>query len=426
MNRPESLPTLLVLDDDFFVLRQVRHMARQQFRVIAASNTSEITDAMLAELDTLVLDLNIPGDDSVLFLQSLAARAKNIRLILISGLELKTIKLVASVARLLKFRAVDIVQKPLTATALTPMLLCGRAFSDQKATRAEEISGLTFDVRSEIPRALSQNEMRAYFQPQISLLDGRFLGAEALCRWHHPALGILGPADFIDYVEDGQFALAFSLYMAEEALREFKHACEATRSSGHLSVNFPVACLQEPKLAQYLCSILEKHDFSRSKFIVEITERGISDDSTKSRATIAQLRICGFKISLDDFGTGYSSFEKLKEVAVDEIKIDTLFVADAINSHTSQILILAALKIAEELELQVVAEGIENLATADWLARQGTVIGQGFLYSRPIPAKELIAFVAHLPCHEAAHPEQQTSPDLSIPTRVSLHSPTSA
>jgi len=426
MNRPKSLPTLLVLDDDFFVLRQVRHMARQQFRVITASNTSEITEALLAELDTLVLDLNIPGDDSVLFLQSLAARAKTIRLILISGLELKTIKLVASVARLLKFRAVDIVQKPLTATALTPMLLCGRAYSDQKADRDEEISGLTFDVRSEIPRALSQNEMRAYFQPQISLLDGRFLGAEALCRWQHPALGILGPADFIDYVEDGQFALAFSLYMAEEALREFKHACEATRSSGHLSVNFPVACLQEPKLAQYLCSILEKHDFCRSKFIVEITERGISDDSTKSRATIAQLRICGFKISLDDFGTGYSSFEKLKDVAVDEIKIDRLFVSDAINSHTSQILILAALKIAEELELQVVAEGIENLATADWLARQGTVIGQGFLYSRPIPAEELTTFITHLSSHEAAQPGQLPSPDLAIPTRVSLQSSRSA
>jgi len=404
MKMPNALPSLLVVDDDHFILRQVSHIARNDFIVVTAASPADVTDDMLAGLDTLILDLKIPDSDSVMFLMSLASRAASIRLIIASGLELKTIKLMASVARSMKFRSVDIMQKPFTASMLTPMLLCGRALRDSWIEIHEAASPLKIDLAAELPRSLRLNEMAAYFQPQVSLHDGKFVGAEALCRWEHPSLGIIMPADFIEHVEDQQIAMAFTLYMAEEAIRGFKYACEATRTTGHLSVNFPISVLQEPKLAHYLSSILEKHHFSPSKFIVEITERGISEDSTKSSATIAQLRIRGFKISLDDFGTGYSSFEKLKDIAIDEIKIDRLFVSDAVNSHTSQTLILAALKIAEELQLQVVAEGIENAETASWLAGHGTIIGQGYLFSRALHVQELVSFIKRAPAETAILP----------------------
>lgn len=395
MKALNPLPALLVVDDDLFVRKQVSHIAKPHFNVLAASSTAEVEESVLDGVDTLVLDLNIPGSDAVAFMQSLAAKAPHIRLVLVSGLALKTVKLMASVARQLQFRSVAVLSKPFTAASLTPMLLCGRDH-DREATaavaaQADPLAG--FDIQAELQRALARNEFVSYFQPQVSLPDRRFVGAEALCRWQHPTLGLLGLGDFIAHLEDGPLALAFALYMADDAIARFMRARHNAGVQGHLSINFPVTVLQEPRLAAFLSSILRKHAFKPQDLIVEITERGISDDTTQSNATITQLRILGMRISLDDFGTGYSSFEKLKDIAVDEIKIDKHFVTDACHSRTSQTLILAALKIAEELDLQVVAEGIETEKVADWLASQGAVIGQGFLYAHPLPEEQLRAFL---------------------------------
>lgn len=422
MTEQHTLPTLLVVDDDLFIRRQVSHIAGQHFRVRSASSTEVVSAEMLEDVDTLVLDLSIPGGDAVAFMQSLAPRAPHIRLILVSGLELKTIKFTASVARQLKFRCVELLEKPFTRKTLVPMLLSGRDLSadEKELPVAGGLAALDFDA--ELLRALQHSEFVSYFQPQVRLYDRCFLGAEALCRWRHPRLGLLGLGEFIERVENGPLAMAFTLYMADDAIGKFKSATEATGSGGHLSINLPVAVLEDPKTASYLGSILQKHAFRPQDLIVEITERGIGADTAQSSATIANLRIRGIRISLDDFGTGYSSFEKLKDLAVDEIKIDKHFVSDAVHSRTSQTLIHAALRIAEELDLQVVAEGIETEPVAAWLSGQGNIIGQGYLYSHPLPEDALIGFL-QLQVSAAEHADRRVSSGLQISGMKTAHDP---
>ena len=413
MKEQHTLPTLLVVDDDLFVRRQVSHIAGHYFRVRCSGSTEDIAESILEDVDTLVLDLNIPGGDAVAFMQSLAPRAPQIRLSLVSGLDLKTIKFTASVARQLNFRSIELLEKPLTRKTLVPVLLCDKDLTAEEPDLPVAGGMAALDFDTELLRALQRSEFVSWFQPQVRLYDRAFLGAEALCRWRHPRLGMLGLGEFIERVENGPLAMAFTLYMADDAIGKFKRATEAAGLGGHLSVNLPVAVLEDPKLASYLGSILLKHAFRPQDLIVEITERGIGSDTTQSSATIANLRIRGIRISLDDFGTGYSSFEKIKDIAVDEIKIDKHFVSDVVHSRTSQTLIHAALRIAEELDLRVVAEGIDTEPVAAWLASQGNIIGQGFLYSHPVPEDALIAFL-QLQVSSVEHPDRHVSDCLKI------------
>jgi len=376
---------LLVVDDDPFVHRQVRHIAGREFAVTSTLSTSSVTAAMLESLDTLLLDLNLPDGDAIGFMQGLGERARNIHLILISGLESKTLRLTASVARQLQFRSVEIAAKPLSAARLTPLLqarLADRVCTDAPLKTPMPNGGLSLE--QELHRALARNEFLSHFQPQYDLNTGRCTGAEALCRWAHPRLGLLGPGSIIDALEGGPLSMAFSLYMLDDAIERFKAATAGTHFTGTLSVNVPVSALESPRLANLVQEILRRHDFPAQRLTVEITERGISRDAACSSATIASLRIRGVRISLDDFGTGYSSFEKLKDLAIDEIKIDKHFIADVIESRTSQTLVQAAISIADEMGLQVVAEGIETAEIAHWLADQGHLLGQGYLYARPL------------------------------------------
>lgn len=385
MTEQYSPRRLLLVDDDPFVHRQVRHIAGREFVVTSTLSTSAVTDAMLESLDTLVLDLNLPDGDAIGFMQGLGARAQDIHLVLISGLETKTLRLSASVARQLHFRSVEVAGKPLSGARLTPLLqarLNGKASADKTAQAPAPYCALSLE--QELHRALARNEFLSHFQPQYDLNSGRCIGAEALCRWAHPRLGLLGPGSIIDTLEGGPLSMAFSLYMLDDAIERFKAATAGTDFCGSLSVNVPVSALESPRLANLVHEILLRHDFPAARLTVEITERGISRDAACSSATIASLRIRGVRISLDDFGTGYSSFEKLKDLAVDEIKIDKHFVADVIESRTSQTLVQAAISIADEMGLQVVAEGIETLEMANWLADQGHLVGQGYLYARPL------------------------------------------
>ncbi len=249
---------------------------------------------------------------------------------------------------------------------------------------------------------MARNEFLSHFQPQYDLSSGLCTGAEALCRWAHPRLGLLGPGSIIEALEGGPLGMAFSLYMLDDAIERFKAATAGTGFCGNLSVNVPVSALESPRLANLVQEILLRHDFPAPRLTVEITERGISRDAASSSATIASLRIRGVRISLDDFGTGYSSFEKLKDLAVDEIKIDKHFVADVIESRTSQTLVQAAISIADEMGLQVVAEGIETTEIASWLAAQGHLHGQGYLYARPLDPSDFRDLLLQLP-QDAAH-----------------------
>ena len=394
-------PKLLVVDDDLFFIRQIEHLSGADFRVISSLSTTSVTEAMLSNLHTLILDLNLPGGDVIGFMQSLGTHRHRIRLILMSGLPPKTIEAAAAVARQLRFLSVHIASKPLCASSLS-LLLSSCSPADQPGEQQREIPQLisSLELNVEPHRALANNELQTYFQPKVDVHTGRCVGAEALCRWNHPTLGILGPAVFINHLENGHLCMAFTLYMADDAIQRFQSTVRDTGFEGSLSINVSVSALEEPRLTDHLMSIMRKHQLSPDKLIVEITETCVTNDVLSEMATIARMRICGIKISLDDFGTGYSSLKRLKDIPVDEIKIDIKFISDITSSATSKALFFAIMDIAASLNLNVVAEGIETEDVADWLSAHGNIIGQGYLYSRPMGMTQFKEYI--LTQHETA------------------------
>jgi EAL domain-containing protein (putative c-di-GMP-specific phosphodiesterase class I) len=129
---------------------------------------------------------------------------------------------------------------------------------------------------------------------------------------------------------------------------------------------------------------------------VEITERGLQGNQNDHASAVAMMRIKGIEISIDDFGTGNSGFQRLKKIAVDEIKLDKMFVQDVCESRTSQLLVKAAIDIARELNVRLVVEGIETTEALSWLCAAGDFIGQGYLFSRPLPREELEKYLTEL------------------------------
>jgi EAL domain-containing protein (putative c-di-GMP-specific phosphodiesterase class I) len=392
----EDLPLLLVVDDDPFFVRLVSVAADPMYRVIGALTPAEIERSTLKALHTLVLDLNIPDVNVIEFIQSFQNIAHKLNLVIISGLAEKTVQLSAEVARFLPFHSVDVLFKPLNMKVLNELfrrISCRTSLESNDRVVMSEESLISI---SEVKAGLENNEFVTYFQPQLRMPGGEFSGVEALVRWQHPEKGLLYPASFIELIELPELSMPFTLYVANEAVKQFLMIDPAIRKDGKLSINVPHAALDHPQLTDGICEILKMHGFEPGDLVVEITERGLQGNQNDHASAVAMMRIKGIEISIDDFGTGNSGFQRLKKIAVDEIKLDKMFVQDVCESRTSQLLVKAAIDIARELNVRLVVEGIETTEALSWLCAAGDFIGQGYLFSRPLPREELEKYLTEL------------------------------
>ena len=397
----EDLPLLLVVDDDPFFVRLVSVAADPMYRVIGAFNPAEIERSTLKSLHTLVLDLNIPDVNVIEFIQSFQSIAHKLNLVIISGLAEKTVKLAAEVARFLPFQSVDVLFKPLNMKALKELF--GRtSIRNSLESNGNVVMSEERQISiSEVKAALENNEFTIYFQPQFRMPGREFNGVEALIRWKHPQRGLLYPAFFIELMELPELAMPFTLYVANEAMKQFQMIDPAIRKDGKLSINVPQTAFHDPHLTGGIFEILKRQCFEPGDLVVEITERGLEGNHKDLACAVAMMRIKGIEISIDDFGTGNSGFQRLKKIAVDEIKLDKMFVQDICESRTSQLLVNAAFDIARELKVRLVVEGIETQAALSRLCAAGDFIGQGYLLARPIPPEQLEKYLTELYQKEA-------------------------
>lgn len=396
LSKEEDLPLLLVVDDDPFFVRLISAAADPMFRVIGALSPSEIERSTFKTLHTLVIDLNIPDVNVIEFIQSFQNIAHKVSLVIVSGLAEKTVKLSADVARFLPFQSVDVLFKPLNVNILTDLfrrISCRNRLASNYRIVVSEESLITI---SEVKAALKNNEFVIYFQPQLRMPSGEFNGVEALIRWQHPEKGLLYPSSFIELMELPELAMPITLYVAKEAVKQFQMIDPAIRKDGKLSINVPHAALDHPNLTDGIFDILKMQRFEPGDFVVEITERGLQGYQNDHASAVAMMRIKGIEISIDDFGTGNSGFQRLKKIAVDEIKLDKMFVQDVCESRTSQLLVNAAIDIARELKVRLVVEGVETSESLSWLCAAGDFIGQGYLFSKPLPREELEKYLTEL------------------------------
>jgi diguanylate cyclase (GGDEF)-like protein len=258
--------------------------------------------------------------------------------------------------------------------------------------RAERLA-LLADLRCTLDQ--DRDQLVLYYQPKVSLATGRVTGVEALVRWNHPTLGLLGPSAFVPLAESAGLVTRLTPHVIERALRE----CRVWLDRGHditVAVNVSAHNL-DADFPTFIRACLAANDVPARNLVVEITESSIMGEMRKVEPVLRELSEVGVALSLDDFGTGYSSLAYLQRLPVHEIKIDQSFVRglDDEDSANSATLIRSIAGLGANLGLRVVAEGVEYAETMDALRDLGADVVQGYYISRPIPPDQLIGWLNH-------------------------------
>ena len=246
-------------------------------------------------------------------------------------------------------------------------------------------SAQTLSLLTELRQAVSENQLRLFLQPKLSLGTGAVVGAEALVRWQHPQRGLVPPMQFIPFAEQTGFIRVLTMWIFEEAARHWR-MLHAEGLMITLSVNLSTRDLLDQDLPQKFDALLVKHQVPAEAFCLEITESAIMDDPQRAQATLDRLSALGFKLSIDDFGTGYSSLAYLKRLPVDELKIDQSFVKSMETDPDDAKIVRSTIDLAHNLGLTVVAEGVENARTWDMLRELNCDQAQGYHMGKPMPA----------------------------------------
>src|SRR5665213_54843 len=260
--------------------------------------------------------------------------------------------------------------------------------------RKEFEARLSLDA--ELQRAVDNDEFELFYQPQIDLKTGSVAGAEALIRWRHPTRGLLPPAEFIPALNGSPLSNIVGQWVISTACAQ--GAAWVRRSKPvRIAVNLAPSQLQSMDLAGVVGSALSDQKFSANLLELEITEHSVLADEEQALRTIRAIQSLGVRMAYDDFGTGYASLSYLKKFRLDVLKIDRSFVIGLQTSPDDMAIVSATVTLSKQLGLSVVAEGIEDEATADLLGRLGCTEGQGYFFGKPISASEFEErFLGHI------------------------------
>jgi diguanylate cyclase (GGDEF)-like protein len=246
------------------------------------------------------------------------------------------------------------------------------------------------DLVEELRVAVEQGNFVLHYQPVLNLRSGEILSVEALIRWPHETLGLVPPLKFIPLAEDAGLMQELTKWVLTEALAQ----CARWRASGRtltISVNITPKNLLEDNFTELVEGLLAEHGLPGSALVIEITEGSIIDDFARSKSVIESLKNMGIVVSIDDFGAGFTSLAYLSSLAVGELKLDRTFITGLSGSGKERDLELvrATIQLGHDMDLRVVAEGIEDVGTLELLSELGCDLAQGYFISRPMPANKL-------------------------------------
>jgi diguanylate cyclase (GGDEF)-like protein/PAS domain S-box-containing protein len=241
------------------------------------------------------------------------------------------------------------------------------------------------DLDTALHHAVERDEVQVYFQPLVSLTDGRIVSAEALVRWDHPEHGILSPTHFMELAEDNGTILAIGTVVLEQACR---YAAAWTASLGapmEVGVNLSARQFQQANLEAQVAALLETTGIAPSQLCLEITESLAMDDVDMTSAVLTKLHNLGLRLAIDDFGTGHSSLGYLAQFPIDVIKIDQSFAQGIDQDPVKSAIVSAVVALSQAIGSTTVVEGVETAAELEQIASLGCDLAQGFYFSRPLP-----------------------------------------
>ena len=271
-----------------------------------------------------------------------------------------------------------------------------RFFLPSMHERVKERKTIEEDLRN----ALEHDQLELYYQPKIDCRTERVVGAEALVRWHHPDRGLIMPGEFISVAEECGLINRLGAWVLEKACKQTQIWRDSSLPGLRIAVNLSPAQFQDAELVSSVTRIVKDTAMPEGTLELEITESILMNNPEKAVSTLKELKALGVMIAIDDFGTGYSSLNYLKRFPVSSIKIDQSFVNVIHVDMDDKAIVDAVIGLGHSLNLEVVAEGVEEVEQLDYLREKGCDFIQGYLYSKPLPADTFVTWVTERQAQE--------------------------
>jgi diguanylate cyclase (GGDEF)-like protein len=249
------------------------------------------------------------------------------------------------------------------------------------------------ELEKDLREAMPRNQLYLVYQPQVSYRDHRVVGVEALIRWQHPEHGLVPPDLFIPLAEQNGTIIAIGEWVLDQACRQLREWHDQGFSDLRMAVNLSTVQLHHSELPRVVNNLLQIYRLPPRSLELEVTETGLMEDISTAAQHLLSLRRSGALIAIDDFGTGYSSLSYLKSLPLDKIKIDKSFVQDLMDDDDDATIVRAIIQLGKSLGMQVIAEGVETIEQENYIIAEGCHEGQGYFYSKPLPARELLAYL---------------------------------
>ena len=249
------------------------------------------------------------------------------------------------------------------------------------------------ELEKDLRDALARNQFFLAYQPQISYRDHRVVGVEALIRWQHPEHGLVPPDLFIPLAEQNGTIIAIGEWVLDQSCKQLRDWHDQGFADLRMAVNLSTVQLHHAELPRVVNNLLQMYRLPPRSLELEVTETGLMEDISTAAQHLLSLRRSGALIAIDDFGTGYSSLSYLKSLPLDKIKIDKSFVQDLLDDDDDATIVRAIIQLGKSLGMQVIAEGVETAEQEAYIISEGCHEGQGYLYSKPLPARELSAYL---------------------------------
>jgi len=380
----DNVNKLLILEPDAAVVELVGKVAKETGYAVA-STASAATFAQLLDSfqpSLVIMGPNPSDTDGVELLTALATRASTAKVLLLGHVDARVNAAAQELRASRGLATPETLEKPLAAAEL-----------------ATKLSGLLhrsaeLDV-NDLRRGIASGEFLPYYQPKVALVDGGWIvdGVEALARWQHPSCGLVTPARFIPLAERSGLIADLTSTMLNAALRQVSVWQEQDLDLT-CAVNLPPSLITDLSFPDRVAALLAETGVDGRQLVLEVTETATIQNPTAAMAILTRLRVKRIGLALDDFGTGYSSLTQLFEMPFSELKIDKSLVMNLASSREASTMIASLIELGHNLGLKICAEGVENRASLDLLAKIGCDRCQGYYISRPIPASEVADFAA--------------------------------
>jgi len=381
---------ILLVDDDPFVLEllsvQLRTLGPADMDLVCHTSGQAAVSFLEHDqhVDIVFCDLQMPEMDGVEFVRHLVRLRYGGNLVLFSGETPRTRRAVEQLARAHGLHVLGTLGKPMTTESLLDLL--DRAVPT--FSPPGPVAQAPLYAPADLQLAIHRGELLNYYQPKVELATGRVAGFEVLVRWQHPRDGLLLPCHFVPMSEEHGLAGHLGVGVMREALRDMRRWLDA----GHqfdLAVNVPLGTVSSLDYPDFLVEQAHAAGVPLHHLVLEITESRLMDNPQVQLDVLTRLRLKQVRLSIDDFGTGYSSMEQLRDLPFDELKIDRGFVHQAAHTPSLRAILEASLRLAQELGLRTVAEGVEERADWDLLRASGCDMVQGFFVAKPMPGDEV-------------------------------------